>query len=109
MPDWGTTARWAIGTALIICGAFARRSEEQKLTNALCELWVRLTLASERSTAGVVAGTGFLFRTLEKVMAWLYGPRVISFQGAWTGLMVSLASFPILAGATFVAFVPRAY
>jgi hypothetical protein len=67
-----------------------------------------MTLASERATAGVVAGTGFALRTLEKTMAWLYGPRVISLRGAWSGLMISLAAFPILAGVTFVFAAPRA-
>jgi hypothetical protein len=109
MPRWGTIARWVLGLVLISCGGFAYLDEERKLKNRLCDLWFRVTLASERATAGVVAGTGFVLRTLEKVMAWLYGPRVISLQGAWTGLMASLAAFPILAGVSFLLAAPHAY
>ncbi len=109
MPHLGTIVRWACGLGLITCGAFAYVDEERTIKNRLVDLWYRITVASERATAGVVAGTGLALRTLERVMAWLYGPRVISLQGAWTGLMVSLAAFPVFAGAIFLYLAPRTY
>jgi hypothetical protein len=102
VPSLGTIAAWALGIICIGLGGITKPDEERKIKNLLYEVWCSVTTASERSTAAIVAATGLALRTLERVMAWLYGPRTLSVRGVWTGLMISLAAFPMLAALSFV-------